>query len=94
MRSVALLPLFWILQAPVSAAEPPALTLLFLGDNGHHRPAERFAQLAPVLARRNIELKYVDDPAAALSAETLAKFDGLVLYANIDKITVAPAYLP
>ena len=87
MRSLALLALFWVLQTPASAAEASALRLLFLGDNGHHRPAERFAQLAPVLAKRNIELQYVDDPVVALSAETLAKFDGLVLYANIDNIT-------
>ncbi len=86
MRSLALLSLLWLFPAQVSAAEPPALKLLFLGDNGHHRPADRFAQLAPVLAKRNIELKYIDDPALALSPETLAKFDGLVLYANIDNI--------
>ncbi len=35
------------------AAEPPAertLSVLFLGDNGHHRPADRYAQIAPILA--------------------------------------------
>ncbi|MDA7527950.1 hypothetical protein N8590_03085 [bacterium] len=33
------------------------LKLLFLGDNGHHRPVDRFAELAPVLAEKGIDLK-------------------------------------
>jgi len=89
MRSLALFALTWLFAVPAVAAEPSPLKLLFLGDNGPHRPADRFAQLAPALAKRNIELQYLDDPAAALSGETLTKFDGLVLYANIDAI--APA---
>ena len=71
------------------AADPPALKLLFLGDNGHHRPADRFAQLAPPLAQRNIALRYLDDPAIALTPETLAGYDGLVLYANLDQLAAA-----
>lgn len=87
MRTVAVLMLILVLESVASAAEPSSLKLLFLGDNGIHRPAERYAQIAPVLAKRNIELKYNDDPEVALSAETLSGFDGLVLYANIDAIT-------
>ena len=34
----------------VSAGAQPALRVLFLGDNGHHRPAERFKQLQPAMA--------------------------------------------
>lgn len=79
--------LLWLTLSPtiLVAAEP--LSLLFLGDNGHHRPVDRFAQLEPVLRERGIELKYTDDPAVALTADSLAKFDGLVVYANIDAIT-------
>ncbi|MEZ6057356.1 MAG: ThuA domain-containing protein [Planctomycetaceae bacterium] len=62
------------------------LSILFLGDNGHHRPADRFAQLEPVLHERGIDMKYTDDVAKGLNAEMLAKFDGVVLYANIDGI--------
>jgi len=68
-----------------AAAEDRPLALLFLGDNGPHRPAERFAQLAPVLAERGIELKYTDE-ISVLTPKTLGQFDGLVLYANIDTI--------
>src|SRR5207247_6187155 len=66
------------------AAEP--LKLLFLGDNGHHQPAARFAQLAPVLKERGIELTYsanIED----LNAATLGKYDGLVIYANTTQIS-------
>src|SRR5687768_10843550 len=87
MRSLFLLVWCCMLEALASAAEPASLKLLFLGDNGPHRPARRFAELAPVLEKRKIELKYIDDPAKALSTEMLTQFDGLVLYANIDKIT-------
>ncbi|MFO0869203.1 MAG: PVC-type heme-binding CxxCH protein [Pirellulales bacterium] len=87
MRWLAWIVCLLSLTAVSGAAEPPPLRLLFLGDNGHHRPAERFAQLAPALAPRNIQLKYVDDPALALTPEALAAVDGLVLYANLDAIT-------
>ena len=68
-----------------STATADDLKLLFMGDNGHHRPSERFHELAPVMDARGIELKYTDR-MEDLTAETLADFDGLVLFANIDKI--------
>jgi putative membrane-bound dehydrogenase-like protein len=61
------------------------LQLLFMGDNGHHRPAERFHELAPVLESRGIRMKYTDR-MEDLTPEVLGQFDGLVLYANIDRI--------
>lgn len=61
------------------------LKLLYLGDDGHHQPRARFGQLQPVLKVRGIELEYTD-VVGDLNAERLAKFDGLVLFANIDKI--------
>ncbi|WP_406695552.1 PVC-type heme-binding CxxCH protein [Singulisphaera sp. Ch08] len=67
----------------VEAAEP--LRVLFLGDQGHHRPADRFHQIEPVLRPRGIELtcsENVDD----LNPKTLAGYKAVLLYANIDKI--------
>jgi putative membrane-bound dehydrogenase-like protein len=58
-----------------------AIKILFLGDNGHHRPAERFRQLQPVLAARGIDLVYTDK-VDALNPKTLAAYDGLLIYAN------------
>jgi hypothetical protein len=46
----------------VPAADAP-LKVLFLGDQGHHKPAERFAQLEPVLATRGIDLVYTENLA-------------------------------
>lgn len=73
------------LPASTLTADEPALKLLFLGDNGPHRPAQRFEQLAPRLEKRGIHLTYTDD-VGVLSESNLAPFDGLVLYANIDTI--------
>ena len=72
------------------AAEPPApegkpLTVLFLGDQGPHRPADRYPQLAPVLSGRGIEMTYTEN-VSDLNAETLGKFDALVIYANTTQI--------
>ncbi|MEZ6063027.1 MAG: ThuA domain-containing protein [Planctomycetaceae bacterium] len=67
------------------AADAADLKLMFLGDNGHHRPEVRFQELAPALEARGIELKYTDR-MEDLNAATLGEFDGLVLYANIDRI--------
>lgn len=77
--------------ASTSLPAAETLNILFLGDNGHHRPEARFHQLEPVLARKGIALTYTDDPAKALQPETLARFDGLLLYANIDRIEPAQA---
>ncbi|MBI4662751.1 MAG: ThuA domain-containing protein [Verrucomicrobia bacterium] len=69
-----------------NAANPPqGLRVLFLGDHGHHRPADRFKQLQPVLAQRNIELEYTDS-LADLNPAKLAGYDGLLIYANHTRI--------
>lgn len=67
-------------------ADTPPIKILFLGDNGHHRPLERFRQIQPILAKRGIALTYTDS-AAALNAKTLAGYAGLIVYANMDTIT-------
>src|SRR4029079_3044540 len=62
------------------------IKVLFLGDDGHHRPADRFRDLQPVLAQRGIELTY-SDSTADLNPGTLASYDGLLIYANTTRIT-------
>jgi len=69
------------------AEDPAPLTLQFLGDQGHHQPARRAAELLPALSQRGINVQYSEDVAAVLNAENLAKLDGLIVYANIDRIT-------
>lgn len=71
-----------------TAGVPSKLRVLFLGDQGHHRPADRFKQLQPVLAARGIEMVYserMDD----LSPGVLAGYDGVAIYANTTRISPA-----
>jgi uncharacterized protein len=76
-------------QAPSPvAAEPRPIRVLFLGDRGHHAPADRAAQITPVLALRGIDVAYTEK-ATDLDPKTLANYDAVVIYANIDEI--APA---
>jgi uncharacterized protein len=75
-----------LLTAAAPAEEPKPLKVLFLGDNGHHRPADRFRQVQQALAERGIDLTYTDKPDA-LNPKLLGSYDALLVYANIDKIT-------
>src|SRR5207248_2922237 len=86
-RALCFLGLALLLPALAAPAdEPKPLTVLFLGDNAGHKPAERFRILAPVLAKRGVELVYTDK-AESLNPKTLAGYDALMIYANITKIT-------
>ncbi|WZP00995.1 ThuA domain-containing protein [Isosphaeraceae bacterium EP7] len=71
-----------------AAEVPPGLSVLFLGDQGHHVPARRFAQLGPVLAGRGINATYTE-ALSDLNPANLARYDALVIYANIEAITPA-----
>ncbi len=86
IRTVSALSLLFVM-VPSAVAEAP-LKVLFLGDQGHHRSADRFAQLQPVLAPRGIELVYTEN-VADLKPAALAAYDVLAVYANID--TLPPA---
>lgn len=70
------------------AATDTPLKVLFLGDNGHHRPADFAKLLTAALAPRGIQIRYSDD-MNELALENLRKYEGLVLYANTTNI--APA---
>ena len=74
-----------------SAAAADRLSLLFLGDGGPHQPPRRAAELLPPLASRGIDVIYSDDVAGTLNPQRLSEFDGLILYANIDRITTEQA---
>jgi putative membrane-bound dehydrogenase-like protein len=59
---------------------------MFLGDNGHHKPIERAADLMRPLARAGIDMAYTDD-LRDLNPDNLARYDGLIIYANHTTIT-------
>jgi len=68
------------------AGDTKTIKLLFLGDHGHHQPAERFRQLQPVLAKHGLQLTYTDR-TDALNPQLLDRYDGLIIYANTTRIT-------
>ena len=71
-------------DSPATKARP--LAVLFLGDNGLHRPADRHAQLAPVLSGRGIEVTYTEN-LSDINAKTLGKYDALIIYANTTRLS-------
>jgi putative membrane-bound dehydrogenase-like protein len=90
-RGVTLLALLLTATATLSATlfaeeREPTLKILFLGDNGHHAPGLRSRQLIPAMAKRGIEVTYTDK-LEDLNAKTLAAYDGLIIYANHEKIS-------
>lgn len=76
---------------PSSAAE--SLSILFLGDRGPHRPSERAQQIIPVMKARGIDITYTEN-LGDLNTATLDKYDGLILYADQDKIEPAQEKAP
>jgi putative membrane-bound dehydrogenase-like protein len=71
-----------------TGAEKP-IRVLFLGDQGHHKPAERARQFLPYLDSRGIDARYTED-MADINPQNLAQFDALLIYANIEQIAPAP----
>ncbi len=73
-------------QGQAKAPTAPPLKVLFLGDKvGHHRPADRSAQLIPAMAVRGVEVTYTE-ALADLNPANLAKYDALLIYANAEHI--------
>ena len=70
-------------SSPAYAQAPDSgrVRVLFVGDDGHHRPYERAKSVLPVLAYNGIDLIYTDDPAD-LDAEGLDDYHTLVFYNN------------
>ncbi|MEA2734069.1 MAG: uncharacterized protein QOE14_520, partial [Humisphaera sp.] len=73
-------------HAAAGAEETARVKVLFLGDKEHHKPAERFAQLEPVMKQRGIDLTYTDR-MSDLNADTLNQYAGLLIFANETKIS-------
>jgi len=76
-----------------ASAEAHRLEVLFLGDNGHHNPLERYRVLKRSLGAEGFNLTYVED-LKQVTRETLEPYDALVVYANHEKEIVPEAILP
>ena len=72
------------LAGSVAFAPAKPLSVLFLGDAGHHLPKQRYDQIQPVLAKKGITLTYSADPNVLTKLDA---YDGLLVFANIDTIT-------
>jgi putative membrane-bound dehydrogenase-like protein len=69
-----------------SAADAGRVKILFLGDNGHHRPHDRFVQLEPVFKARGIDVTYTDK-MGDINPDNLKQYDGLMIYSNETRIS-------
>ncbi|HZN64381.1 MAG TPA: PVC-type heme-binding CxxCH protein [Tepidisphaeraceae bacterium] len=67
------------------AAPDRRVKVLFLGDDGHHRPLDRCRQVFSEMGRRGIDFTYTDQ-LSDLNPDTLSRYDCVLLYANIEKI--------
>ncbi|WP_373551946.1 PVC-type heme-binding CxxCH protein [Haliscomenobacter sp.] len=78
--------LFCVFSA--SAQKARRLEVLFLGDNGHHRPIERVPWIMSALGDKGVNFTYTDK-LADLNLANLNKYDALMIYANWDSIPPA-----
>jgi putative membrane-bound dehydrogenase-like protein len=84
----------WIFCAAVASAQHARrLEVLFLGDDGHHQPIERYRVLKQAVGPRGVNLTYFEN-LAGLTPEKLRHYDALLVYANHEKAEVPPAILP
>ena len=68
------------------STKPRRLEILFLGDNGHHKPVERLPSIMSALGNKGINFTYTDK-LEDINLENLNRFDALMIYANWDEIT-------
>jgi uncharacterized protein len=76
-----------------TAEEARRLEVLFLGDDGHHKPIERYRVLKQAVGPQGINLTYFED-LAGLSREKLMQYDALIVYANHEQAAAPNAILP
>src|SRR5688572_20818642 len=81
--------LFFFVAVCSAPAAESVLKILFLGDNGLHKPADRVRSFAPVMMDRGIQIVYTED-LAAFTLEGLKGYDAVLVYANIDTIAPGP----
>lgn len=81
------------LTLAVPANEPRRLEVLFLGDDGHHKPIERYRVLKQAVGPQGINLTYFED-LAGLTRQKLDQYDALIVYANHEKAPVPNSILP
>src|SRR5688500_12022481 len=66
---------------------PRRVKVLFLGDSGHHKPLDRCRQVFEHFGRHGIDFTYTER-MSDLNPQTLARYDALLLFANITQIAL------
>ncbi len=77
----------------VAETAPRRLEVLFLGDNGHHQPIERYRVLKQAVGPQGINLTYFED-LSGVTRQKLDQYDALIVYANHEQEKVPEAILP
>ena len=72
-----------VTPATAEGSAADRLQVLFLGDAGHHRPAERLRDIATPMLDRGIALYYTED-LGDVNLEKLRRYDVFMLYANYE----------
>src|SRR5262249_52388483 len=73
------------LSSPLPAEEPAKLPVLFLGDRGHHRPADMAKIISAALAKVQIDVTYTED-VGSLAPDNLARYDAVAIFCNTTEL--------
>ncbi|MEO5714424.1 MAG: PVC-type heme-binding CxxCH protein [Luteolibacter sp.] len=88
--SIAFITMFGAFTA---SAAPHRLEVLFLGDDGHHEPLERYRVIKQSLGTQGFNFTYVENLNQVTRAN-LNQYDALIVYANHEEEKVPEAILP
>ncbi|MCA9436670.1 MAG: ThuA domain-containing protein, partial [Candidatus Omnitrophica bacterium] len=69
-------------------SEPDPIHILFLGDQNHHFPAQRWKVIEPVLKGAGIEGTYTEDHSIWTDPK-LSEYDAVLIYHNVNELTPA-----
>jgi putative membrane-bound dehydrogenase-like protein len=75
----------WLFLGALALGEGRRIEVLFLGDKGHHKPEERVHELTEALGPRGFNITYTEN-LDDLNRDYLARYDGLMIYANIGRL--------
>jgi putative membrane-bound dehydrogenase-like protein len=89
VKSIPMIVMLLMLVSVVPAhADTGPISVLLLGDNGHHRPEVMAKLLAPIFAAAGIRVDFTKD-VAAFNAANLAKFDVVAIYRDSGQLPPA-----
>ena len=88
MKKIVLFLTLMLSFSSIFAQTGRRLEILFLGDNGHHKPIERVPTIMAALGNKGINFTYTDK-LEDINAQNLSKYDALMIFANWDDITPA-----